>query len=330
MTDWYYLVEGECRMKSIAEKQQPKAPKRMSPLVKGIRRDWQLMLIGLPAVLCIFIFSYIPMGGILYAFQDVGRRGSIWTNDWVGLKWFKQFFNSIYVGRLIKNTLILNLWSLIAGTTVEIGLAIIFNEVRNGKYKKLTQSCTYFPNFISTTVVVGMMVNMLNPNTGVLSLLFQNVFGMEPVDLFVEPSAFRPMYIISGIWQGAGWGSIIYLGAINGIDQTLYEAAAIDGAGRLQRIRHITLPGMKAVIILCLIMHIGGLLSHGSGKIILMYTASTYETADVISTFVYRYGLSGANYGYGAAVGLFNSIISLILLVTANTVSKKVSEISMF
>ena len=327
------LAEGEPCMKAIAKTKQPKPakdPRRASPLIKGIRRDWMLILIALPAVLCIFIFSYIPMGGILYAFQDVSLRKSFWTNEWVGPKWFKQFFSSIYIGRLIKNTLILNIWSLIAGTTVEIGLALIFNEVKNGKYKKFTQSCTYFPNFISTTVVVGMMINMLNPNTGVLSLLFQNVFGMDKVDLFVQPNAFRPMYIISGIWQGAGWGSIIYLGAINGIDPGLYDAAAIDGAGRLQRIRHVTLPGMKPVIIICLIMHIGGLLNHGSGKIILMYSSATYETADVISTFVYRYGLTSANYGYGTAVGLFNSIVSLILLVTANKVSKKVSEVSMF
>lgn len=320
-------------MKSIAERkrfQESGQPAHKSPLLKGIRRDWQLILIGLPAVACIFIFSYIPMGGILYAFQDVGRRGSFWTNEWVGLKWFKQFFSSIYVGRLIKNTLILNVWMLVAGTMTEIGLAIVFNEVKNGKYKKITQSCTYFPNFISTTVVVGMMINMLNPNTGVLSLLFQNVLGMEPVDLFVEPNAFRPMYIISGIWQGAGWGSIIYLGAINGIDPTLYEAAAIDGAGRLQRIRHVTLPGMKSVIVICLIMHIGSLFSLGADKIILMYSPSTYETADVISTFVYRYGLAGANYGYGAAVGLVNSVINMLLLITANAVCKKITEVSMF
>ena len=175
-----------------------------------------------------------------------------------------------------------------------------------------------------------MMINMLNPNTGVISLVLQKLVGLPAIDLFVEPKAFRPMYILSGIWQGAGWGSIIYLGAINGIDQTLYEAAAIDGAGRIKRIRHITLPGMKPVIVICLIMHIGSLMSHGSGKILLMYQPSTYETADVISTFVYRYGLSGANYGYGAAVGLFNSICNLVLLISANTVSRKLSDTSMF
>ncbi len=309
----------------------PKVSKtKRTLLFKHIYRDRQLILIALPAVACIVIFSYIPMFGVLYGFQEVSIRGKFLDNDWVGLKWFSQFFQSIYAGRVIKNTLIINLLFLLFGSCAEIGLAIIFNEVRNGKYKKITQSCTYFPNFISTTVVVGMMINMLNPNTGVISLVLQKLVGLPAIDLFVEPKAFRPMYILSGIWQGAGWGSIIYLGSINGIDQTLYEAAAIDGAGRIKRIRHITLPGMKPVIVICLIMHIGSLMSHGSGKILLMYQPSTYETADVISTFVYRYGLSGANYGYGAAVGLFNSICNLVLLISANTVSKKLSDTSMF
>lgn len=301
-----------------------------SLLLKNIYRDRQLILIALPAVVCIFIFSYLPMFGVLFGFQDVGIRGKFIENDWVGLKWFSQFFESIYAGRVIKNTLIINVLFLLFGSCAEIGLAVVFNEIRNGKYKKFTQSCTYFPNFISTTVVVGMMINMLNPNNGVISLVLQKAFGMPAIDLFVEPKAFRPMYIISGIWQGAGWGSIIYLGSINGIDPTLYEAAAIDGAGRLKRIRHITLPGMKPVIVICLIMHIGSLMSHGSGKIILMYQPSTYETADVISTFVYRYGLGGANFGYGAAVDFFNSVCNLLLLLAANTVSQRLSETSLF
>ena len=307
-----------------------KARGKKSPLQKNIRRDWQMIIIMLPAVLCLAIFSYGSMFGILYAFQDVGLRKSFWENEWVGFKWFEQFFSSAYCWRVIKNTLILNFWSLVAGTTVEILLALIFNEVKDGKFKRFTQSCSYFPNFVSVTVVIGMMVTMLNPNTGVLSLLFQNVFGMEPVDLFVQPQFFRPMYVISGMWQGAGWGSIIYLGAINGIDQSLYEAAAVDGCGRLARIRHITLPGMKQVIITCLILHIGSMLSLGSGKILLMYSPSVYETADVISTFVYRNGINGSEFGYGAAVGLFNSVINLLLLLGSNYISKKVSETSLF
>ncbi len=307
---------------------QPRVKK--SRLVKGMRRDWQLILIGLPAVILLAIFSYAPMGGVLYAFQKVSLRKSFLENEWVSLRWFQDFFNSVYCGRVIKNTLILNFWSLVAGTTAEIALALIFNEVRDGRFKKITQSCTYFPNFISTTVVVGMMVNMLNPTTGVLSLLFQNVFGMEPIDMFVEPDLFRPLYVISGMWQGVGWGSIIYMGAISGIDQTLYEAAALDGCGRLKRIIHVTLPGMKSVIVICLIMHIGSMMSMGASKILLMYSSAIYETADVISTFVYRYGIGSAEYGYGAAVGLFNSVVNLVLLLTANAVAKKVSEVSMF
>lgn len=304
--------------------------KPVSPLIKGIRRDWRLIVIALPAVLALLVFAYGPMPGVIYAFQEVSLRKSIFQNEWVGLTWFKQFFNSVYCVRVIKNTFILNFWSLLAGTTVEIFLALTFNEVKDGAFKRFTQSCTYFPNFISVTVIVGMMVTMLNPSSGVLSLFLQKFFGMQPIDMFVEPKLFRPLYIISGMWQGAGWGSIIYLGAINGIDPTLYEAAAIDGCGRLGRIRHITFPGMKQVIITCLILHIGSMLSCGSSKILLMYSASIYETADVISTFVYRYGIGSAEYGYGAAVDLFNSVINLILLITANTVSRKVSETSLF
>ena len=303
----------------------------MSPLLKGIRRDWQLILIMLPAVIILGIFAYGSMFGILYSFQDVGLRRAFWENEWVGFKWFKKFFDSVYCERVIWNTLILNFWSLVAGTSVEILLALIFNEVKDGKFKRFTQSCSYFPNFVSTTVVVGIMITMLNPNSGVLSLLFQNVFGMEPIDMFVEPSLFRPLYVISGIWQGAGWGSIIYLGAINGIDQSLYEAAAVDGCGRLARIRHVTLPGMKQVIVTCLILHIGSMLSLGSGKILLMYSPSVYETADVISTFVYRTGFDGAGgLGYSAAVGLFNSVVNLLLLLITNTISNKVAETSLF
>jgi putative aldouronate transport system permease protein len=303
----------------------------MSPLLKGIRRDWQLILIMLPAVIILGIFAYGSMFGILYSFQDVGLRRTFWENEWVGFKWFKKFFDSVYCERVIWNTLILNFWSLVAGTSVEILLALIFNEVKDGKFKRFTQSCSYFPNFVSTTVVVGIMITMLNPNSGVLSLLFQNVFGMEPIDMFVEPSLFRPLYVISGIWQGAGWGSIIYLGAINGIDQSLYEAAAVDGCGRLARIRHVTLPGMKQVIVTCLILHIGSMLSLGSGKILLMYSPSVYETADVISTFVYRTGFDGAGgLGYSAAVGLFNSVVNLLLLLITNTISNKVAETSLF
>ena len=179
-------------------------------------------------------------------------------------------------------------------------------------------------------IVVGIMVNMLNPASGVLSLFMQKYFGAEPLDLFIQPNLFRPLYVISGLWQGAGWGAIIYLGAINGIDQSLYEAAAVDGCGRLRRIVHITLPGMKSVIVTLLIMHVGSMLSLGSDKILLMYSPSIYETADVISTFVYRQGMGAAEYGYAAAVGLFNSVVNIVLLLVTNAVCKKLTDTSMF
>lgn len=308
----------------------PKEKRKLTPLMKGIRRDWQLILIALPAVVCLLIFAYGPMAGVLYAFQKVGLRKTIFENEWVGLKWFGDFFSSIFAGRVIKNTLILNFWTIFAGTIVEIFLAIVFNEVKDGKFKRLTQSCSYFPNFISVTVVVGIMVNMLNPASGVLSLFMQKYFSAEPLDLFIQPNLFRPLYVISGLWQGAGWGAIIYLGAINGIDQTLYEAAAVDGCGRLRRIVHITLPGMKSVIVTLLIMHVGSMLSLGSDKILLMYSPSIYETADVISTFVYRQGMGAAEYGYAAAVGLFNSVVNIVLLLVTNAVCKKLTDTSMF
>ena len=319
----------EKRMTLLHPKKQKKFREK-NWLKKGLARDWQLILISLPSLTILFLFSYLPMTGVLYSFQKVGLRNTFFENKWVGLQWFKEFFSSIYCVRVIKNTLILNLLSLVCGTTAEIFLALVFNEVKNGRFKKFVQSCTYFPNFISVTVVVGMMVSMLNPQTGVLSLFFQNAFGMEEIDLFTEPNMFRPLYIISSMWQGVGWGSIIYMGAISGIDQSLYEAAAIDGAGRIKRIWHITLPGMKPVIVVCLIMHIGSMMNMGASKILLMYSSAIYETADVISTYVYRQGLSSLNYGYGSAIGLFNSVVNLALLLGANYVSKKLTEESMF
>ena len=301
-----------------------------SRFLNGVRRDWRLIVIFLLPFTVLAIFEYIPMFGTLYAFQDVSLRGDFWQNEWVGLKWFIRFFDGYYIVRLIRNTLILNFWNLIGSTLASITLALIFNEVRDGRFKRIAQSCTYFPHFISVTVIVTIMTQMLDPSTGVLSNLAAEWFGWEPVDLFKQVDAFRPMYVLSGIWSGAGWGAIIYMGAITGIDPSLYEAASLDGAGRLQRMWYITLPGIKSVVITLLILNIGKMMSLGSAKILLMYSSAIYETADVISTYVYRIGIGGAEFGYSTAVGLFNSIINIILLLTANTISKKMTETSLF
>lgn len=318
------------KLKSAASNPKANYPTRQGKILKGIRRDWRLIVIALVPMIVLAVFSYIPMFGVMYAFQDVSLRGDFLDNEWVGLKWFKDFFDGYYAGRLIRNTLILNFWNLFGIMISSVFLALVFNEVRNERIKRITQSCTYFPHFISVTVIVTMMSNMLDPTTGVLSGLAETIFGWEPVDLFLKPDAFRPLYVISGIWSGAGWGAIIYMGSINGIDPTLYEAAALDGAGRLDRIRYVTLPGIRPVVITLLILNIGKMMSLGSGKVLLMYSSAVYETADVISTYVFRYGIGEGQYGFTTAVGLFNSVVNITLLLTANAISRKVSETSLF
>ena len=310
--------------------QSPVHRLREAKLIREVRRDWQLIVLFLLPFTVLAIFQYAPMFGTLYAFQDVSLRGSFWENEWVGFEWFIRFFQGYYAGRLIRNTLILNFWTLLGTMLSSVVLALIINEVPDGRFKRMMQSCTYFPHFISVTVIVTIMRNMLDPATGVLANMAKNLFGWTPVNLFLVPEAFRPLYVISAIWAGAGWGAIIYLGAITGIDPTLYEAAALDGAGRLQRIWHITLPGIKTVVITLLVLNIGKMMNLGSSKILLMYDSATYETSDVISTYVYRFGIGNAEFGFSTAVGLFNSVVNIILLLLANTMSKKLAETSLF
>lgn len=301
-----------------------------SKLLRGIRRDWRLIVLSLLPVSVLAIFHYVPMFGTMYAFQNVSLRGSFWENEWVGFEWFIRFFQGVYATRLIRNTVILNFWTLLGSMCASILLALTLNEIPDGRLKRFLQSSTYFPHFISVTVIVTIMQNMLDPSTGVLSGMAASLFGWKPVNLFLVPGAFRPMYVISSIWSGAGWGAIIYLGAITGIDPSLYEAASLDGASRLQRIWHITLPGIKTVVITLLVLNIGKMMNLGSAKILLMYNSATYETSDVISTYVYRFGIGNAEFGLSTAVGLFNSVVNIILLITANTVSKKLAETSLF
>lgn len=304
---------------------------KLKLFIKGVRRDWQLILMMLWPVLTIAIFNFMPMTGLLYAFQKVKLRStSLFDNEWVGLQWFQQFFESPNCGRVIRNTLIINIVSISLNFVVVIVCALIVNEMPNGKFKKLCQSCTYFPNFISTAVIVGIVVNLLDPNTGVLNLILQNVFGMPYTDLLREKEWFRAIYILSGTWQWTGWSTILYLGAMSAIDPQLYEAASVDGCGRLGKIWHITLPGIKPLIVMCLILDFGRIMGGGSEKMLLMYSPTTMEVGDIISTFVYRTGLVSGEIGYGTAVGLFNSVINLMMIVTANTVARKFSENSLF
>lgn len=303
---------------------------RRAHLWANMKRDKWLILIALGPVLFLTVFNYVPMFGVFYGLQKVNLRGSFWTNEWVGISHIIDFFEGYYSKSVIRNTLSISIGQLIGSMIAEIGLALLFSEIRDSKFKRITQSLTFFPNFLSVAIVVYMMMNMFAPGNGILTNTLMKWLGYENADVFNNKHMFQPLYILSGIWQGAGWGSIIYLGAINGIDQSLYEAAAIDGAGRLQRIWYITLPCIKVITVTMLILAIGSLMNVGHAKILLMARESTWETSDVISTYVYRQGLEAGDFGMSTAVGLFNTVVNLILLLFANWLSKKWTEVSIF
>ncbi|MCZ8523012.1 ABC transporter permease subunit [Paenibacillus mucilaginosus] len=297
---------------------------KMNIMKKDLVRNRNIYLMLLPVIAYYVIFHYGPMYGLLIAFKDFGIADGVWRSPWVGFTHFQHFFENPYFGRLIRNTFMINVYELLFAFPAPIILALLLNEIRLVLFKRLVQTISYLPHFISIVVVVGMLVDFAARDGLANNIL--GWFGMEPIAFLQEPGWFRPLFISSGIWQGIGWGSIIYLAAMSTIDPSLYDAARIDGAGRWKQTLHVTIPGIMPTIIILLILNIGSMLSVGSEKIILMYNPLTYETADVISTYVYRKGILGADFGYSAAVGLCNSVISFILLTLANTISKRVSE----
>lgn len=297
--------------------------KFLSKLGQDLIRHKSLYLMLLPIVIYYLIFHYYPMYGAQIAFRDFIPKKGMLGSPWVGLKHFENFFNSVYFGRLIRNTLEINLLNLIFGFPAPIILALMLNEVTNSKFKKTIQTVSYLPHFISMVVIGGLILEFTATDGFITNIL--TLFGYPKQNLMTDPQLFKPIYIISEIWQGIGWGSIIYIAAITGINAELYEAARIDGAGRWKQMLHVTLPGITPTIVTMLVMRIGSMMSLGYEKIILIYNPSIYETADVISTYVYRKGLIEQSYSFSTAVGLFNSIINLILLVAANRVCKKLT-----
>jgi putative aldouronate transport system permease protein len=302
------------------------------PLGFRIKRDLKLnrtaYIIALICLSYYFIFCYAPMGGILIAFKNYKPTLGIFGSEWVGFKYFQQFFSSYFFGRLIRNTILINVYDLIFGFPAPIILALLFNELTSSKLKRTVQTVTYLPYFISQVVICGILLNFL-ASDGLFNQIVE-AFGGESLQFLQDPSYFRTIYVGSGIWQGVGYGTILYLSALSGVDTQLMDAAAIDGCNRFQRVWHVTLPGITPTIIIMLILRIGNMMNVGFEKIILLYNASIYETADVISSFVYRYGLLEGNFEYSTAVGLFNSLINFTLLVIVNYVSKRVSEISLW
>lgn len=296
----------------------------LSVLGRDLIRNRYIYLMLIPVIVYYAIFHYGPMYGLLIAFKNYGLADGVWGSPWVGFAHFQSFFENHFFWRLLRNTLLINLYELLFAFPAPIILALLLNELRMKLFKRVVQTISYLPHFISIVVVVGMLVDFVARDGLINNIL--GMFGIEPISFLQEPGWFRTLYISSGVWQGIGWGSIIYLAAMSTIDPSLYDAARIDGAGRWKQTLNVTIPGIMPTIVILLILNIGSMMSVGSEKIILMYNPLTYETADVISTYVYRKGILGADFGYSAAVGLFNSIISFILLILANTISKKVSE----
>ncbi|MFX3636015.1 MAG: ABC transporter permease [Candidatus Pristimantibacillus sp.] len=293
-------------------------------ILKDLKRNKYIYFMLLPVIAYYAIFQYGPMYGLQIAFKDYSVGQGIWKSEWIGFQHFIDFFNGFYFWRLIRNTLLINIYELLFAFPAAIILALLLNEIRNNVFKRIVQTISYLPHFISIVVVVGMMVDFLSRDGLINQLLV--LFGFESIVFLREPEWFRFLFVSSGVWQGIGWGSIIYLAAMSSIDPTLYEAAKIDGAGRWKQTLHITIRGIMPTIVIMLILNMGSMLSVGSDKVLLMYNPSTYSTADVISTYVYRKGILEASYSYTAAVGLFNSIISFILIISANTISKRLSD----
>lgn len=296
---------------------------------KDIKRNYSLYLIILPTLIYFLVFSYGPLVGLLMAFENYKPKLGFLGSQFVGLQHFMDFFGSYYFIRLIKNTFLISFYDLIFGFPAPIIFALLLNEVHHKFFKKTIQTISYLPYFVSL-VVVSSLVTQFTNGSGMITQIWCLISGNEAQNLLSLPDYFRSIFVGSGIWQNLGYNSIIFIAALAGVDQELYEAAVIDGANRWKQTLHVTLPGISTTIVILLILRCGSLLSVGYEKIILLYGPSTYETADVISSFVYRKGLQEFNYGYSTAVGLFNSVISLLLLIIVNKISKKTTNTGLF
>lgn len=300
---------------------------------KRLRRDLRsnaaYYIMFIPIIVYFIIFSYLPMGGIIIAFQNFRPAQGILGSKFVGMKNFMDFFRSVYFTRVLRNTVVLSLLSLLICFPLPIVFALLLNELRNLRFKKAIQTISYMPYFISLVVLAGSIIDFTSSD-GLVGGTIMEMFTGKKVNLLADPKYFRAVMIISELWQGLGYSSIIYVAALSGVDQEQYEAAEIDGANRWQQTMHITIPGISSTIIIMLILKCGSLLAVGSEKIILLYNANTYETADVISTFVYRKGLQEFNYGYSTAVGLFNSVINFALILITNALANRFSDTSLF
>ena len=297
-------------------------------ILKQISRSRYLYLLFLLPMIYFVVFKYGAMMWLTIAFKNFKATRGLWGSDWVGLKYFEKFLTDAYFWKLVRNTVLLNLYGLIFSFPAAIILALMINEVRMQRFKKLVQTVSYMPYFISTVAVCGLITTFLSSD-GLITMAIKALTG-KSYALLTDAGAFRSIYIISDIWQHVGWGSIIYLAALTGIDPGLYEAAEIDGASRLQQTLHVSLPSIASVIAIQFLLTVGRMMDIGYEKILLLYTGSTYETADVISTYLYRRTIIQADYSYGAAISLFQAVLSLLLVSGANKVAQKVGSTSLW
>ncbi|MDR1230658.1 MAG: ABC transporter permease subunit [Spirochaetaceae bacterium] len=304
--------------------------KRPGALLRGAgRKDWQLWVLLLPALVYFFVFCYLPMYGIQIAFRDYKAVFGITGSKWVGLKNFSDFFHAYYFGRLLSNTLLLNIFGLICGFPIPIILAILLNQINRPGFKKFAQTAIYIPHFISTVVMAGMLYLFLSPTNGIFNK-FIELAGGQAIYFMAEPEWFRTLFIGSDIWQHAGWNTILYIATLTGIDPELYEAATVDGATKRQKIWHIDIPQLMPIAVMMLILSCGSLMVSNTDKALLMKTAANSARSDIIGVYVYEMGLGRAQFSYTAAIGLFTNVINFFTIMIVNSVSKKLNETSLF
>ncbi len=307
--------------------------RRRSAFWVDVRRDWRLYMFLLIPIAYIVLFAYVPMAGIQIAFRDFSARRGMFASEWIGFQKFLEFFESFYFKRIISNTLILSAYSILFSFPFPIIMALVMNCLRSRKLRNVCQTITTLPHFISVVVLVGMMFQFFNSRNGIYGNIAHAVTGAYPSDPFASPGNFRHFFIWSGVWQNFGWNSILYLAALTAVDPELHEAATIDGASRFQRVKHIDFPTILPTIVIMLILRTGSVMTIGFEKVYLMQNDMNLSTSEIISTYVYKVGLSAdgaTDFAYSTAIGLFNSVVNMLLIITVNRISDRVSGNSMW
>lgn len=332
---WQLLIEGGMELSTLFSKSKTvRAPSGKRSEIgraayRSFRRHWQLYLLVIPPVLYFMIFKYLPMANAVLAFKNYNVMKGIWGSPWVGTQYFEMFFRNPAFVTLIKNTLYISFYQLIVGFPIPILLALALNEVKSARFKKTVQMVTYAPYFISTVVMVSIIMLFLSPRLGIVNTI-AGALGFEAVNYLGEPGMFRTIYVLSDVWQTMGYSAVIYLAALAGVDPSLYEAAKVDGANRFQKILNVDLPGILPAAVIILILSVGNIMALGFEKMYLLQNPLNLSSSEIISTYVYKIGLLNANYSFATAVGLFNSLINLVLLLVVNAIAKRASNTSLW